>query len=119
MDKSQFSYVSHIVKEGGAARGSCLTFSPMLNSAPMRLSEFLRASSKEERAELAGRLDTSTGYLYLLAGGHRRMRPEFAIRLHRATEGRCSFEDNLPELAADLRDVLSAPAIHEGEIDVD
>jgi hypothetical protein len=38
----------------------------------MTLKEFLRAASKEQRQEVADAAGTSVGYLYQLAGGHRR-----------------------------------------------
>lgn len=51
----------------------------------MTMTEFLRAASKRERAEVAERCGTSVAYLYQLAGGHRRASYHLAARIEAHT----------------------------------
>ena len=52
----------------------------------MELSEFLRRTTKRERAEIAAHCRTSVAYLYQLAGGHRRASPALARRVEAHTK---------------------------------
>lgn len=52
---------------------------------PMNMTEFLRAASKRERAEVAERCGTSVSYLYQLAGGHRHASVLLAARIEAHT----------------------------------
>ncbi len=51
----------------------------------MKLREFLRAASKQERAELAGVCHDSVAYLYQLAGRHRYASALLATRIEAVT----------------------------------
>ena len=52
---------------------------------PMNMTEFLRAASKRERAEVAERCDTTVPYLYQLAGRHRNAGVPLAARIEAHT----------------------------------
>jgi len=47
----------------------------------MNLSLFLRRSTRQERIEVAAVCNSSVGYLYQIAGGHRFASPLMAIRI--------------------------------------
>lgn len=54
---------------------------PGTSMIPMNLSLFLRRSTRQERAEVAAVCNSSVGYLYQIAGGHRFASPLMAIRI--------------------------------------
>lgn len=56
----------------------------------MKMTEFLRAASKRERAEVAERCGTSVSYLYQLAGGHRHASVLLAARIEAHTDALAS-----------------------------
>ena len=49
------------------------------------MQQFMRAADKRERAEVAELCDTTVGYLYQVAGGHRHASAYMAMRLEEAT----------------------------------
>lgn len=51
----------------------------------MELKTFLRKVTKQERAEVAAACNSSVGYLYQIAGGHRYASPLMATRIERHT----------------------------------
>lgn len=51
----------------------------------MEMREFLRASDKRERADVAVVCNDSVAYLYQLAGGHRFASAYMAMRIEQAT----------------------------------
>jgi len=59
----------------------------------MEMREFLRASDKRERADVAVVCNDSVGYLYQLAGGHRFASAYMAMRLEEATRRVASRSD--------------------------
>ena len=70
----------------------------------MKLSDFLRASSKRERADVAVVCNGSTDYLYQLAGGHCFASPKKAILLEASTRRVAERSDG--RLQAVPRDTL-------------
>ena len=63
----------------------------------MKLSDYLRSVTPEQRQATAAAAGTSVGYLYVLAGGSRRGSPDMALRIELATGGAVTREDMLPE----------------------
>ena len=63
----------------------------------MELSEHLRLLKPEQREALAAAAITTVGYLYQLAGRHRRASVDMAIRIETASGGVVTREDLLPE----------------------
>jgi len=63
----------------------------------MKLSDYLRSITPEQRQATAAAAGTSVGYLYVLAGGSRRGSPDMALRIELATGGAVTREDMLPE----------------------
>ncbi len=82
-----------------------------INSGPMKLADYLRTLTPAERTALAFRVSEqgSVGYLYQLAGGHRRPSAERARRLEEASGGMVTRQELLPDLFGDL--VPAAPAM--------
>jgi hypothetical protein len=50
--------------------------------------KFWRSLSKDEKAEFARRVDRSVGYLFLVAGGHRKASPLLAREIQRVSQHR-------------------------------
>lgn len=65
----------------------------------MDLQTLLRTIEPREREALAKRAKTSVGYLYLLAGGHRKPSPKLARKLV-TVEPRLTLPDLRPDLWA-------------------
>lgn len=61
---------------------------------------WLSKATPEERKEVAASSGISVGYLWLIAGGHRKPSEDVAANLHRATGGRVSAFSFFPKLAA-------------------
>ncbi len=53
--------------------------------ASMKLSTFLKRATKRERAQLATVCNDSVGYLYQIAGQHRRASPQMATRIEQVS----------------------------------
>lgn len=66
----------------------------------MELKDYLRKLSKEGREEFARQAHTSVGYLYLVAGGHRRASSEKARAIEAASGGEVSRKTLRPDLAS-------------------
>lgn len=64
----------------------------------MTLADFLRSLDAVQRQAFADKVERSVGYLYLVAGGHRRASPELAQAIDAATEGKVSKEELRPDL---------------------
>lgn len=67
----------------------------------MNMREFLNAIDQAERERFAKNAQTSVGYLWLLAGDHRRPSPKLARRLHEASGGRMTLAELRPDLWGD------------------
>ena len=79
----------------------------------MKLSHFLRAASKRERADVAVICNDSVSYLYQLAGQHRFASALMAMRLEEQTRAVAADSDG--RLAAVPRESLVRhPEIFEG-----
>ena len=64
----------------------------------MELSECIRISSRRERQRVATACITTVGYLYQVAGGHRRPSVPLALRIEDATRGavcRCTLRPDI------------------------
>jgi len=64
----------------------------------MRLAQYMRAGGPGGRERLARASGTTVGYLYQIAGGHRRAGAPLALRLEAATGGavcRCRLRPDL------------------------
>jgi DNA-binding transcriptional regulator YdaS (Cro superfamily) len=66
----------------------------------MKLSEYLRQLDDDGRKAFAARVSpsASVGYLYQLAGGHRRASAEMAKRIEDATDGQVTRLELRPDL---------------------
>jgi transcriptional regulator with XRE-family HTH domain len=61
---------------------------------------WLTHASPDERQRVADESGISVGYLWLIAGGHRKPSEDVATNLHKATAGRVSAFSFFPKLAA-------------------
>lgn len=61
---------------------------------------WLTNACANERQRVADESGISVGYLWLIAGGHRKPSEDVAVRLHRATAGKVSALSFFPKLAA-------------------
>lgn len=61
---------------------------------------WLSSASVDERQRVADASGISVGYLWLIAGGHRKPSEDVATSLHKATDGRVSAFSFFPKLAA-------------------
>ncbi len=70
----------------------------------MKLSDYLRTLDDAGRTALAAQVSRrgSVGYLYQLAGGHRRASADMAVRLELATKGLVSRAELRPDLWGDV-----------------
>lgn len=59
----------------------------------MKLKDYIKSITPEQREAFAAMSGTSVGYLYLLAGGHRTPRMSLARRLQEASNGNVSLND--------------------------
>jgi hypothetical protein len=64
------------------------------------MQSWLSGASSEERERVATAACISVGYLWLIAGGHRKPSEDVATRIHAATSGRVSAFSFFPKLAA-------------------
>lgn len=67
------------------------------------MQSWLAGATNDERLRVAAAAGISVGYLWLIAGGHRKPSEGVAASLHAATEGRVSaflFFPKLAEIAA-------------------
>lgn len=64
------------------------------------MQRWLASATPEERKRVAEASGISVGYLWLIAGGHRRPSEEVATNLDRATSGKISAFSFFPRLAA-------------------
>lgn len=82
----------------------------------MGLAEYMRSVGRAGRERLASRCGTTVGYLYQIAGGHRRVGASLALRLEHGTGGavcRCVLRPDLfprAECAAAGRHPARRPA---------
>lgn len=67
--------------------------------------DWLNSHTDGERSALAASASTSVGYLWQLAGGHRKASVELAARLNKASKGVLTLEGMRP----DLHELLSQP----------
>lgn len=67
---------------------------------------WLASATPEERKRVADASGISVGYLWLIAGGHRKPSEEVATNLHKATAGKISAFSFFPRLAA-LADIAA------------
>lgn len=72
----------------------------------MDMQTLLRSLDKDARERLASSADTSVGYLYLIAGGHRKPSPTLARKLVDVEE-RLTLSELRPDLWANQN-----PAVH-------
>lgn len=63
-----------------------------------QISEWLNSHCDNERKKLAEAASTSVGYLWQLAGGHRKASLELAVRLNKASKGALTLEGMRPDL---------------------
>jgi hypothetical protein len=63
----------------------------------MKLSVYLRSVDADERKRVADQVETTVGYLYQVAGGHKTPSQGFALRLERATDGRVCRHETFPK----------------------
>jgi transcriptional regulator with XRE-family HTH domain len=61
---------------------------------------WLTKAAPDERQRVADESGISVGYLWLIAGGHRKPSEDVATSLHKATQGRVSAFSFFPKLAA-------------------
>jgi hypothetical protein len=64
------------------------------------MQSWLSTASVSERERVATAAGISMGYLWLIAGGHRKPSEEVATQIHSATSGRVSAFSFFPKLAA-------------------
>ncbi|ENZ1699479.1 hypothetical protein ACJLXI_001692 [Pseudomonas aeruginosa] len=64
------------------------------------MQKWLSGATDDERRRVADEAGISVGYLWLIAGGHRKPSEGVASRLHKATNGQVSAFSFFPELAA-------------------
>jgi hypothetical protein len=67
--------------------------------------DWLNSHTDEERTALADSACTSVGYLWQLAGGHRKASVELAARLNKSSKGVLTLEGMRP----DLHELISQP----------
>ena len=67
--------------------------------------DWLNSHTDDERTALAEAACTSVGYLWQLAGGHRKASVELAARLQKGSKGVLTLEGMRP----DLHELLSQP----------
>lgn len=65
----------------------------------MGFQTYWRSLDADEKRKYAKRAKTSVGYLYLVAGGHRKAGPELAGRMVTAGEGEVELHDIRPDWA--------------------
>lgn len=68
--------------------------------------DWLNSHTDDERTALADSALTSVGYLWQLAGGHRKASVELAARLNKCSKGALTLEGMRP----DLHELLSQPS---------
>lgn len=75
----------------------------------MTLADFLRTLSRDEREAFAQKVSRagSVGYLYLVAGGHRRASAELARKIEECSAGKVTRLELRPDIYGDV--VASAP----------
>ena len=64
------------------------------------MQRWLTKACNEERQRVADEAGISIGYLWLIAGGHRKPSEDVATKLHKATSGEVSAFSFFPKLAA-------------------
>ena len=64
------------------------------------MQRWLTKARNEERQRVADEAGISVGYLWLIAGGHRKPSEDVATKLHKATAGEVSAFSFFPKLAA-------------------
>lgn len=66
----------------------------------MKLSDYLRDLDPLARQRFAKKVSRagSVGYLYLVAGGHRRASPELAKKIEEASEGKVTRAELRPDI---------------------
>lgn len=64
------------------------------------MQRWLTTARSDERKRVADEAGISVGYLWLIAGGHRRPSEDVATSLHKATGGEVSAFSFFPKLAA-------------------
>mgnify|MGYP003602618972 CR=1 FL=1 len=64
------------------------------------MQRWLTKACNEERQRVADEAGISIGYLWLIAGGHRKPSEDVATKLHEATSGEVSAFSFFPKLAA-------------------
>lgn len=74
------------------------------------LREWLAKTSPERRDEVAKKAGTSAGYLWQLAGGHRKPTPEIAERLQEASDGEITIAGLRPDLVPLAKKILQGAA---------
>lgn len=70
-----------------------------------QISEWLNRHSDSERKRLADTARTTVGYLWQLAGGHRKASLDLASRLSAASKGSLTLEGIRPDLAELIKPV--------------
>ncbi|MCY3793847.1 MAG: hypothetical protein OXG51_05655 [Gammaproteobacteria bacterium] len=84
----------------------------------MTMTEFLKAASKRERAEVAERCGTSVSYLYQLAGGHRHASVHLAARIEAHTAAVASrAQGRLPQVLG--RTLVLHPELYKSPVPED
>lgn len=68
----------------------------------MKFHSYYYSLTPEAREELAGRLETSVGYLNLVASGHRRMGETLALNIEKESAGKSTVEENRPDVPWDV-----------------
>jgi transcriptional regulator with XRE-family HTH domain len=64
------------------------------------MQRWLTKACNDERQRVADEAGISVGYLWLIAGGHRKPSEDVATKLHKATSGEISAFSFFPKLAA-------------------
>lgn len=67
----------------------------------MTFADFLRSLKPDERASFAKRVERSEGYLYLVAGKHRRASPELAQAIERESSEKVTRSELRPDIWED------------------
>ncbi len=74
------------------------------------LRDWLANASPARRDEVAKKAGTSAGYLWQLAGGHRKATPEISERLQEASDGEITIAGLRPDLVPLARKILLGAA---------
>lgn len=84
------------------------------------MQSWLSTATDDERRRVAQEAGISFGYLWLIAGGHRKPSEDVAVRLHMATEGRVpafAFFQKLAAISVSYRELMNTSASTSPSLD--